>query len=70
MYPQINKITAHNTMVETAERITKRASEAYAFQLDTYVNSILRPKPKLLPFFIWKIIVKRVVTISFYNLNK
>lgn len=46
------------------DKITEELGRKYAIKVEGYIQTIIKPKPKWLPIFIWKWFLKNLVTIQ------
>ena len=49
------------------ETIVNKLSEGIAIKIEEYIKLNIQPKPKWLPEFLWKKILKRLLILEFYQ---
>ena len=56
-----------NSDTNLIEGITERMAHEMSFKIDRYVKLHIQPKPRYLPDFIWKRILKRLLVLEEFN---
>ena len=47
--------------------IFKKLADEYSLKIEEYLRIVVRDKPKYLPYFIWKWLIKKIIFIEIFK---